>query len=309
MPEVKEKAKGKDKSLDHLFASGHTACPGCGQSMAVRLVLRATGRNVIVTNATGCLEIFSSKFGESAWEVPYIHSLFENTAAVASGVEAALKRVGRLDEVRVVAMSGDGSAGDIGFGAISGMLERGHDVLYVCFDNEAYMNTGIQRSGCTPYYARTTTSPPGRVSMGNPRPKKDLPQIVLAHGVPYVATASIAYISDLDKKIKKAMSIRGPKYVHVHVPCPLGWGSDPSRTVDLARMAVNSGLFPLYEVTSGELKVRKISKKVPVEEYLKLQTRFRHLFGKEGALQEVEQIQAIADANIEKFGLMTKQAP
>ena len=308
MPEVKEKAKEKDKSQDHLFRSGHTACAGCGQSLAVRLVLRAAGRNVVVVNSTGCLEIFSSKFGESAWEVPYIHSLFENIGAVASGVESALKIGGRLDDVRVIAMSGDGSAADIGFGAISGLMERGHDVLYVCYDNEAYMNTGIQRSGCTPYYARTTTSPPGRASLGNTRPKKDLPQIILAHGVPYVATASVAYIGDLDKKIKKALSIRGPKYVHIHVPCPLGWGSDPSRTIELARMAVNSGLFPLYEVESGEMKVRKISKKVSVEEYLKQQVRFRHLFGKDGARKEVEQVQAVADANIEKYDLVKKPA-
>jgi pyruvate ferredoxin oxidoreductase beta subunit len=306
MPEVKEKAKGKDKSFDHIFLSGHTACPGCGQSLAVRLVLRAAGRNVIVVNSTGCLEIFSSKYGESAWTVPYIHSLFENIAAVASGVEAALKATGRLNDTRVIAMSGDGSAADIGFGAISGLMERGHDVLYVCYDNEAYMNTGIQRSGCTPTYARTTTSPPGRVSLGNTRPKKDLPQIVLAHGVPYVATASVAYINDLDKKVKRALSIRGPKYLHIHVPCPLGWGSDSSRTIDIARMAVNSGLFPLYEVDHGDMKVRKISKKVTAEEYLKLQVRFRHLFGKDGAREEVQQVQEVADANIERYGLMSK---
>jgi pyruvate ferredoxin oxidoreductase beta subunit len=307
MPEVKEKAEKKDKSQDHLFRSGHTACPGCGQSLAVRLVLRATGRDVIVVNSTGCLEIFSSKYGESAWEVPYIHSLFENIAAVASGVESALRAAGRLDGTRIIAMSGDGSAADIGFGAISGMMERGHDVLYVCYDNEAYMNTGIQRSGCTPYYARTTTSPPGRASLGNPRPKKDMPQIMRAHGVPYVATASVAYINDLDKKVKTALSIRGPKYIHVHVPCPLGWGSDPSRTIELARMAVNSGLFPLYEVQSGQMKVRKISKRVPVDTYLREQVRFRHLFGKEGPLEQVERIREVAEANIEKYGLITKK--
>ena len=302
MPKVQE----RDTSCDHLFASGHTACPGCGQALAVRLVLRASGRNVIVINSTGCLEIFSSKFGESSWEVPYIHSLFENIAAVASGVEAALKAEGRLDEVRVIAMSGDGSAADIGFGAISGMMERGHDVLYVCYDNEAYMNTGIQRSGLTPFYARTTTSPPGKVSMGNWRPKKDLPQIIRAHGVPYVATASVGYYADLDKKVKKALSIRGAKYIQVHVPCPLGWGSDSSRTIEIARMAVNCGLYPLYEVENGELKVRRIAKKVPVEEYLKVQTRFRHLFSGDKGKDELEQIQKMADDNIEKYGLTAK---
>ncbi|UCG83033.1 MAG: pyruvate ferredoxin oxidoreductase [Dehalococcoidia bacterium] len=302
MPKVKE----RDKSCDHLFASGHTACPGCGQSLAVRLVLRAAGRNVIVVNSTGCLEIFSSKYGESSWEVPYIHSLFENIAAVASGVESALKATGRLDDVRVIAMGGDGATADIGFGAISGMMERGHDVLYICYDNEAYMNTGIQRSGCTPHYARTTTSPPGKASLGNWRPKKDLPQIILAHGVPYVATATVGYYADLDKKVKRALSIRGPKYIQVHVPCPLGWGSDSSRTIELAKIAANSGLFPLYEVDHGELKVRRIGKKIPVEEYLNMQVRFRHLFGKDGARAEVDEIQAVADANIEKYGLMAK---
>ncbi|HEY49093.1 MAG TPA: pyruvate ferredoxin oxidoreductase [Dehalococcoidia bacterium] len=302
MLEVEE----QDKFGDHLFASGHTACPGCGQSLAARLVLRAAGRNVIVVNSTGCLEVFSSKYPESAWEVPWLHSLFENTAAVAAGIEAALKINGQLDKVRVIAQGGDGSTADIGLGAISGMFERGHDVLYICYDNEAYMNTGIQRSGLTPYYARTTTSPPGRVSMGNWRPKKDVPQIAVAHEIPYVATASVGYHLDLDRKIRRALSIRGPKYMQIHVPCPLGWGSDPAHTIDIARLAVNTGLYPLYEVEEGETKVQKIPRKVPVEEYLKLQTRFRHLFGKNGGKKELEEIQRIADRNIEKYGLIGK---
>ncbi|MEE8373052.1 MAG: thiamine pyrophosphate-dependent enzyme [Dehalococcoidia bacterium] len=304
MPSTKE----RDRSCDHLFTSGHTACPGCGQSLAVRLVLRAAGRNVIVVNSTGCLEIFSSKFLESSWEVPYIHSLFENIGAVASGVEAALRITEQLDDIRVIAMAGDGATADIGFGAISGMLERGHDILYVCYDNEAYMNTGIQRSGATPNYARTTTTPPGRASLGNTRPKKDLPQIVAAHGVPYVATASVAYIPDLDKKVKKALSIRGPKYIQVHVPCPLGWGTEPARTIEFARMAVNCGLFPLFEIEEGKTTARKIARKVPVEDYLREQVRFRHLFGKDGPLPEVEEVQGVADSNIERYGLMAKQA-
>lgn len=207
---------------DNLFAPGHTACAGCGQSLAVRLVLRAAGRNVIVTNPTGCLEIFSSNYPQSAWEVPWIHSLFENSSAVAAGIEAALKATGRLDRVRVIAQGGDGATADIGFGAISGVWERGHDILYICYDNEAYMNTGIQRSGLTPYDASTTTSPSGRKSWGNPTPKKDLPQIAVAHRVPYVATATVAYPHDLDRKVKKSLSIRGPKYLQIHVPCPVG---------------------------------------------------------------------------------------
>jgi pyruvate ferredoxin oxidoreductase beta subunit len=302
--EVKEAVR--DRYLDHLFSSGHTACPGCGQSLAARLVMRAAGRDVIVVNSTGCLEIFSSKYNESAWEVPWIHSLFENTAAVASGIEAALKATGKLDRVRVIAQGGDGSTFDIGFGAISGMWERGHDILYVCYDNEAYMNTGIQRSGSTPYYARTTTSPPGKVSPGNLRPKKDLPQIAVAHGIPYVATASVGYHLDLDRKIRKALSIRGPKYVQIHVPCPLGWASDPSRTLDIARLAINTGLYPLFEVENGVMKVQRIPRKVPVVEYLKAQGRFRHLFEGEGRKQEVEQIQRIADENIKRYGLIAE---
>ncbi len=296
----------KDKFVDHLLASGHTACPGCGQSLAARLVLRAAGRNVMVVNSTGCLEVFSSKYPESAWEVPWLHSLFENTAAVAAGVEAALKITGQLDRVRIIAQGGDGSTADIGFGAISGMFERGHDVLYICYDNEAYMNTGIQRSGLTPYYARTTTSPPGRESMGNWRPKKDVPQIAIAHGIPYVATASVGYHLDLDRKVRRALSIRGPKYLQIHVPCPLGWGSDPAHTIDIARLAVNTALYPLYEAEEGEIRVQRIPRRVPVEEYLKLQTRFRHLFGKDGAKQELEEVQRIADRNIEKYGLLGK---
>lgn len=303
MPEL---VKERDKYVDHLFCSGHTACPGCGQSLAARLVTRAAGRNVIIVNSTGCLEIFSSKYPESAWEVPWIHSLFQNTAAVASGVEAALKTLGRVDKVRVIAQGGDGSTFDIGFGAISGMFERGHDILYVCYDNEAYMNTGIQRSGSTPTYARTTTSPPGKVSLGNLRPKKDLPQIAAAHGIPYVAVASVGYPMDLDRKVRKALSIRGPKYVQIHVPCPLGWGTEPSKTIDYARLAVNTGLCPLIEIENGVVTALKIPKRVPVEEYLKGQIRFRHLFEGEGNKEVIAEIQRMADHNIEVYDLIAK---
>jgi len=295
------------EKTNHLFASGHSACVGCGQSIAVRLVLRATGPNVIVANPTGCLEVFSSNYPYSAWEVPWIHSLFENSAAIASGIEAALRFMGQLNEVRVLAQGGDGGTADIGLQALSGMLERAHDILYVCYDNEAYMNTGIQRSGLTPYAARTTTTPPGRVSFGNWRPKKDLPLIALAHGIPYVATASVGYPFDLDRKVKKAHSIRGPKYIQILVPCPLGWGFDPSLTIEIARLASETGLFPLYEYENGKLlSVRKIGKRKPVEEYLRHQARFDHLFETEEGKEEIAKIQTIADQNIEKFGLIEK---
>jgi pyruvate ferredoxin oxidoreductase beta subunit len=269
--------------------------------------MRAAGRNVIATDATGCLEVFSSLYPFSAWEVPWVHSLFENSAAVASGVEAALKYLGKLDQVRVIAQGGDGSTADIGFGALSGLWERGQDVLYVCYDNEAYMNTGVQKSGLTPYGATTSTTPSGKLSFGKAQQKKDLPMIALAHGVRYVATVSVAYPFDLDRKVKKALGIRGPKYIQVCVPCPLGWRHDSALTIQLAKLVVETGLYPLFEYEDGKLVgVRKIGKKKPVEEYLRPQGRFRHLFETELGKAEVARIQALADANIERFGLMEK---
>jgi len=289
----------------HLFASGHSACPGCGQAIAARLVLRATGKDVIIANPTGCLEIFSSNYTASSWEVPWIHSLFENAAPVASGIESALKATGRLDRITVIAQGGDGAMADIGLGALSGTWERGHDILTICYDNEAYMNTGIQRSGLTPYDASTTTSPAGEVSLGNPRLKKDLPQIAVAHGLPYVATASVGYPQDLDRKVKKAVSIRGPKYIQIHVPCPLGWRHDSALSIDIARLAVQTGLFPIIEIEGGQLtSARKIGKKRGVEEYLRPQGRFRHLFESPAGQQELKKIQEIADRNIERYALI-----
>ncbi len=194
-----------------LFASGHTACAGCGQSMAARLVLDAAAPNTTIVNNTGCLEVFSPKYPESSWEVPFIHSLFENAAAVASGVESAMKYLGKADKINIIAQGGDGSSADIGLQALSGMFERGHNILYVCFDNEAYENTGVQRSGLSPYGVNTTTTPPGAESIGNIRPKKSMPEIALAHGIPYVAVASSGFGLDLQRKVKKALSIKGPK--------------------------------------------------------------------------------------------------
>lgn len=298
-----EKSRVADQ--EHLFAAGHSACPGCGQSLAVRLVLGATGKDVIIANNTGCLEVFSSDYPHSAWQVPWIHSLFENAAAVASGIEVALKALGRAGEARVIAEAGDGGTADIGLQALSGMWERGHDVLSICYDNEAYMNTGVQRSGLTPYDARTTTSPPGKVSFGNWRPKKDVPAIAAAHGIPYVATASVGYAPDLVRKVKKAMSIHGPKYIQIHVPCPLGWRSDPALTIEIAQLAVQTGLYPLIEFEDGRLTgVRKIRKKTPVEEYLRLQGRFSHLLRGDAAKEELAKVQAIADRNIETYGML-----
>jgi pyruvate ferredoxin oxidoreductase beta subunit len=288
---------------NHLFSPGHTACAGCGQSLAARLVLDASGPNTIVVNNTGCLEVFSTKYPETAWEVPWIHSLFENASAVASGVEAALKFLGKKEGINVIAQGGDGSTADIGLQALSGMLERGHDILYVCYDNEAYMNTGVQRSGLTPFNTNTTTSPATGISSGNLRPKKPMPEIANAHGIAYVATASAGLPQDIQRKVKKAMSIKGPKYMQIHVPCPLGWRHGPELTFEVAKLAVDTGLYPLFEYENGKLTaVRQIQPK-PVEEYLKAQGRFKHLLNNP---EEIKKIQAIADANIEKYNLKVK---
>ena len=286
------------------FLPGHRACAGCGQAAAVRVIMEVVGPNCVVANATGCLEVFSTPYPESAWGVPWVHSLFENAPAVASGIEAALKKQGKLDGIKVLAFGGDGATLDIGFGALSGMFERGHDVLYCCMDNEAYMNTGVQRSGSTPFGASTTTSPAGSKSFGEDRPKKDLPAIAAAHGIPYVAVASMSLFADLRRKTKKALGIRGPKYLQVHVPCPPGWGYDEKDTLEIGRLAVECGLYPLVEWESGEVtRVRKI-KKVPVEDYLKPQRRFRHLFRTEEGKAHIAKIQELADASIEKYGLV-----
>ncbi len=287
----------------HLFAPGHTACAGCGQAIAARLVADAAGRNTIILNNTGCLEVFSSKAPESAWGMPWMHSLFENASAVASGVEAALKFLGKKEGVNVIAQGGDGSTADIGFGALSGMFERGHDVLYVGYDNEAYMNTGVQRSGLTPFDANTTTSPAGKESFGNWRPKKDLISIAVAHHIPYVASASVGYPMDIQKKVKKAFSIKGPKYIQIFVPCPLGWRHPPQLTPEIGKLVVETGLLPLVEYENGKLAVKKIKEIKPVQEYLKQQRRFAHLFKTEEGKEQIKKIQEIANANIEKFGL------
>jgi len=234
-----------------------------------------------------------------------MHSLFGNAPAVASGVAAALRAKGRGD-VRVIAQGGDGATVDIGFGCLSGMFERNDDVLYLCYDNEAYMNTGIQRSGATPAFARTnTTQAVGEVPGNLPGTGKNVPRIAMAHGIPYVATASIADLHDLEKKVAIAMSLEGARYIHIHVPCPLGWGSDPAHTMNVARMAVESGLFPLFEARSGRVVERtRIRHKVSVERYLELQTRFKHLLDPRRNEAAIAAIQSIADENIAAYGLL-----
>ena len=275
-----------------IFAPGHRACIGCGEALAVRLACKAMGQNVIVTNATGCVEIISSQLPYTSWRVPWMHTLFENTAAVASGIEAGLKamvRKGRRAEsdVKVVAMAGDGGTSDIGLQALSGALERGHDFLYICFDNEAYMNTGIQRSSATPYGASTTTSPAGKVSIGQVTWKKNIPAIVAAHNIPYVATACPSYPFDLMSKVKKGLDTAGPAYVHILSVCPTGWRCPPDLSVRIGRLAVETGIFPLYEVENGQYKLSfDFPELRPVTDYLKLQGRFRHL--SEEILKEIQ---------------------
>ncbi len=289
--------------------SGHRACQGCGEALGARFALdaamRAVGGRLIAVNATGCLEVFSTPYPETSWQIPWIHSLFGNAAAVASGVAAALRVRGR-DDVRVVAQAGDGGTSDIGFGCLSGLFERNDDVLYICYDNQAYMNTGVQRSSATPPAARTATTPALGKAPGNVFGQgKDLPAIAMAHGIPYVATASVADLRDLEGKVTRAMELRGARYVHILVPCPLGWGFPTADTIKVARRAIECGLYPLIEAEHGEITGRRlIRKRIPVEEYLKLQKRFVHLFGGEPDHERLAAIQALADRNIRRFGLL-----
>jgi pyruvate ferredoxin oxidoreductase beta subunit len=293
----------------NTLTSGHRACQGCGEALGARYVLdaamRATDGKMIAANATGCLEVFSTPYPETAWTIPWIHSLFGNAPAVSSGIAAALKAQGRED-VRVVGQGGDGGTLDIGFACLSGMFERGDDVLYVCYDNEAYMNTGVQRSGATPPAARTATTKPIGDAAGNVFGQgKNAPLIAMAHEIPYVATATVSELRDLEYKVERAMEFRGPRYLHVFVPCPLGWGSASRDTIRLARLAKETGLFPVFEAENGEVvSASKIRRRVPVEEYLKLQRRYAHLFGDPGRPDIVERIQAMADRNIRRFDLL-----
>jgi len=291
------------------LTSGHRACQGCGEALGARYVLdaamRATGDNVIVANATGCLEVFSTPYPESSWQLPWVHSLFGNAPAVATGIAAALKVKGRT-EVRVVGQGGDGGTLDIGFGSLSGMFERNDDVLYVCYDNEAYMNTGVQRSSATPPAARTANTKPVGAEPGNVFGQgKSAPLIAMAHEIPYVATATVADLHDLEHKVERAMGFHGARYLHVLVPCPLGWGSASAETIQLARLAAETGLFPVFEAEDGEVvAVTKIRRRVPVEEYLRPQRRFAHLFGDPPRTDVIERIQSRADRNIQRFGLL-----
>jgi len=288
----------KEISDVELIASGHRACAGCACVLSLRHALKALGKNIIISQATGCMEVTTTPYPETAWRVPWIHVAFENAAAVASGVSRALKVLGKT-HIKSVAIAGDGGTADIGLQALSGAVERWEDLLYICYDNEAYMNTGIQRSGATPFGAWTTTTPVGKARRGEDRPKKDIPAIMIAHGAPYVATASVAYPLDFVKKVKKAAAIRGPTYVHVHAPCVPGWRIDSSKSIEVARLAVLTGAWILYEHEGGKTTVTfKPAKRRPVAEYLKLQGRFRHL-----TEEEINEIQRMVDEQCRRLGI------
>ena len=308
-----QRAVQADMARTNSLNSGHRACQGCGEALGARYAIdaamRACDNQLIAVNATGCLEVFSTPYPETSWQIPWIHSLFGNTAAVATGIAAAMRVKGRKN-VRVIAQGGDGGTTDIGFGCLSGMFERNDDVLYICYDNEAYMNTGVQRSSATPPAARTATTMPLGPEPGNVFGQgKNVPRIAMAHGIPYVATATVADLRDLEHKVTKAMSIRGARYIHIFGPCPLGWGAASHDTIKLARLAHETGMFPVYEAEHGEVTgVSKIRRRVPVEDYLKLQRRYAHLFGKKPAVETIARIQAMADLNIRKYGLLEEGA-
>ncbi len=291
MPSLKELSRNEAR-----FTGGHRACAGCSAPIVVRMLCAAAeDRPLVVTSATGCLEVATTIYPYTSWRPPFIHSAFENASATLSGVEAAyqsLKRQGKYDkDVRFVAFGGDGGTYDIGLQSLSGAMERGHRMLYICYNNEAYMNTGVQRSSATPFGAETTTSPTGKASTGKKQYEKDLTAIMVAHGVPYAAQGSPSYWNDLITKMQKALDTDGPSFINVLAPCRLGWAFPAEDTIEMGRMAVNACLWPLYEVVNGQYKITfKPREKQPVVDYLRKQTKFRHLFrpGNEALLEKVQ---------------------
>jgi pyruvate ferredoxin oxidoreductase beta subunit len=309
---MSEISEGKFTAKDiaekpELFLSGHRACAGCAPATVLRLIMKATRGPTIVTEATGCMEVASTIYPYTSWATPWLHTAFETAGANASGIEAALKilkKKGRIknEQVDVVAFAGDGGTYDIGIQALSGAVERGHDFLFVLYDNEAYMNTGIQRSGGTPYGASTTTSQAGKAVPGKLEQKKPIADIMVAHDMPYVATASPYYWKDLIMKARKGIEVNGPAFLHVFAPCPRGWRSEPSRSIELSRLAVETCVFPLWEAVNGEYQLSTPSKvmalapqkKKPVREYLQVQGRFRHLFTPQNE-KMIDEIQRLTD--------------
>lgn len=305
-----------DLPAEELFASGHRACAGCGPAIAMRWITKAVGPNTVVVNATGCMEVTTTQYPETAWMLPYIHVAFENAAAVAGGIDAAVaalssKGLWKSGKTNVIAIAGDGGTYDIGLQALSGMLERGHHVLYILYDNEAYMNTGIQRSGATPKYAWTTTTPIGRAIRGKIQQKKDIMGIVMAHRVPYAATASISNIIDMANKIKTALEYteEGPTFLHIIAPCPPGWRFPEERTVEVARLAVETGYFPLYEYDHGRIRFQPPTAQIiadpkrrkPLREWFKIQGRFTHLTD-----AEIAELEKEVESNLQYLAALAK---
>jgi pyruvate ferredoxin oxidoreductase beta subunit len=293
------------KELTHReerLMGGHRLCAGCGASIAVRQVLLGSGVDpVVVGCATGCLEVSTTIYPYSSWNAPFIHNAFENSAATVSGIEAAfkgLKRAGRIPSdkrTKFVAFGGDGGTYDIGLQSLSGAMERGHDMVYVCYDNGAYMNTGIQRSSATPKGAWATTSEVGSARPGKLQRRKDLTSIMAAHHIPYVAQGSIGHWRDLTAKAEKAFAVEGPAFLNVFAPCPRGWRHAYNKTVEMAKIAVDTAFWPLFEVDHGEWKLtKKVRDRTPIEEFLKPQGRFKHLFKPENAAL-LEEIQSDVD--------------
>jgi pyruvate ferredoxin oxidoreductase beta subunit len=293
------KLKELSKKEDRL-TSGHRLCAGCAAPIIVRQILTAIDEPVVVANATGCLEVSTTIYPYTAWNVPWIHTAFETAASTISGVEAmyrSLVKQGKMEErgLKFVAFGGDGGTYDIGIQALSGMMERGHKALYVCYNNEAYMNTGIQRSGATPLGAWTTTTPVGSVVPGKPRHRKDLTAIAAAHDIPYAAQASPHNWRDLMKKVRKAVAANGASFINVLSSCNRGWRHETDQTLEVTRLAVETCYWPLYEVEDGEWKLTyRPKEKLPIEEFLKPQGRFRHLFSEQNK-HIIEELQAEVD--------------
>ncbi len=306
MSSARAKTRHYKRLLDlprrELFYPGHGLCAGCTAGTIVRHLLKVSGENTIVVNATGCVEVSTTTYPYTSWGVPWLHVAFENAAAAASGVEAAikaLKRKGRIDpdrRINIIVLAGDGGTYDIGLQSLSGMLERGHKIMYVLYDNEAYMNTGIQRSGSTPLHAWTTTTPAGKVWRGELRPKKPITDIVAAHRIPYVATTNPAHVIDMVNKFKRGLEVEGPSFIHILQPCPTGWKFDPRYGIKLAKLATETGMWINWELDHGEFNVTvPVVRRKHVKHYLKMQGRFKHL-----TEEEIEEIQKLVDAEVER---------
>ena len=296
----------RDLPREELFAPGHGLCAGCTAGTIVRHLLKVTGRNTVIVNATGCVEVSTTMHPYTSWRVSWIHVAFENAAAVASGVESAFKvlaRKGLIDmsrDIKVVVLAGDGGTYDIGLQSLSGMLERGHKIMYVLYDNEAYMNTGIQRSGSTPLHSWTTTTPIGKVLKGKLQAKKPIADIVAAHRIPYVATANIAYPIDMDQKLAKGLTVEGPSFIHILQPCPTGWRFDPRYGIKIGKLAVETAMWINWEMVEGDFKVTtRVPRRKHVKHYLAPQGRFKGL-----TEEEIEEIQRYVDREVERVNRM-----